>query len=401
MKPAAPVEVLHIVTRLGDDGPSRGVLWLCKYMDRTRYRLTVASMDTPSRDAVAELEELGLQAVGLGAESFFDMRSVVKIQKLIGSHRPSIVHTHCLRPDWYGRWAARLCRVPVVCSTVRNEDDLCFRAEAPAWLVPVLNAINRLSARTADLHLPVSLGVKSFVVDRLKVPPEKVTYVPNGVDLSRFRAAQGSTDTVRERLNLPRNSIVIGTVAALKPQKGLDHLLEAARLVRSRRPDAIFVVFGAGPLESSLRRKIREAEMDAGFILGGQQAHIETLLPGLDIFVLPSLWEGMPRALLEAMAAGRACVATDIGGSRELIENGRCGLIVPSGRADELALAIEALVASLELRGRLGSAASERVKQHFSAEHVAGLYADIYDKLLSVKRSTSAANERTRLRPAR
>jgi glycosyltransferase involved in cell wall biosynthesis len=139
----------------------------------------------------------------------------------------------------------------------------------------------------------------------------KIVLIPNGVDLEQFNPTAESSAYLRQIYNLPSDFLVIGTVAAFKPQKGLQYLIAAAAQVASQHPRGRFLLIGSGPQEAMIRTWIHEAGLDQVFILAAQRYDIPQLLAAMDLFVLPSLWEGMPRALLEAMAMGRPCIATD------------------------------------------------------------------------------------------
>lgn len=363
-------------------------MWLCKYLDRQKYNVTICSLSTPDPSLVRRLEdELQTRVSTVGTDHVADVRTLFRAAALINTLEPTIVHTHALRPDWYGRVAARMAKTPIVCTTVRNEDDLCYANEYgyPEPAVRALDLVNRVTARYADALIAVSEGVERYLVDRQRVEPAKVRYIPNGVDLEQFEPPAGSSDYIRELLGLPPESLIVGTVAALKQQKGLQYLLDAASQLRQAQPTAHFVLIGSGPLEGELRAWIHQHGLEGTVTLLGQREDIPTLLGGMDIFAFPSLWEGMPRALLEALAMGRPSVATDIGGSRELVIDGETGLLVPPSDAGALRDALREMLASPERRARFGQAARQRIERKFSAQSVADAHDQLYQELLDIK----------------
>lgn len=380
-----PVKVMHILPILADDGPSRVVIDLCRHLERAKYDLSICSLSNPYSGVAQNLEQqLGLHCIGLGVDRVWDMITLWMIVKAIKEIRPDIVHTHVLRPDWYGRIAARICHVPVICSTVHNEDDVCYRSDykCPPVIVHLIDRINRMTARYAQVLVAVSEGVRTYLVQRQGIAKEKIQVIPNGVDLRQYGGERASAAYLRKACDFNKDSLVVGTVAALKQQKGLQYLISAAAQVVNEHPKARFVLVGTGTMESTVRDWIKQAGLEQVFIMTGQRGDVPQLLTGMDLFVLPSLWEGMPMALLEAMSMGRACVVTDIGGPNELVEDGRSGVIVPPGDSEALAKAILRLLRDTALRVALGQAARLRVETVYSVEAVARAYDGLYQKLL-------------------
>jgi glycosyltransferase involved in cell wall biosynthesis len=204
----------------------------------------------------------------------------------------------------------------------------------------------------------------------------RVTVVPNAIDLRRTRALCSRAD-VRRRWGYGDNEQVVGTVGRLTPQKGIAHLVEAARLVCAQQPRARFIHMGAGPLGGEVGRQVAAAGLAGRFVLVGPVDDPMALLPGLDLFALPSLWEGLPIALLEAMAAGIPVVGSDVAGINEVIENNRSGLLVPPGDASAMARAISELLEDDERRVALSRAALERVR-HFDGRISAAAYRQLF-----------------------
>jgi glycosyltransferase involved in cell wall biosynthesis len=208
-----------------------------------------------------------------------------------------------------------------------------------------------------------------------------VAVIPNGLDLRRADAML-SRGLVRERWQVAGGDRVVGTVARLTPQKGIHDLIDAARLVCNERPQVRFIHMGTGPLAQSIARSLSAGGLGHRLQLVGHVRDPMSLLAGLDLFVLPSLWEGLPIALLEAMAAGLPVVATRVAGIDEVIEDGRSGLLVPPADPAALARAITELVDDDERRRCLGQGARERVRC-FDAAPFAARYRDLFLEVLT------------------
>jgi glycosyltransferase involved in cell wall biosynthesis len=221
-----------------------------------------------------------------------------------------------------------------------------------------------------------------FTSSRFK---RKVRLVPRGVKTEAFNPEVPARLHIRQQLNIPAEAVVAGCVAHLVPVKGHPTLLEAAAKV-----PGIHLLLAGKPLDAEYTRSLenlaRSLEIqDRVHFLGGVQ-DIPGLLTELDIFVLPTWgkWrmEGCPVALLEAMSSGRACIATDIPGSRDLVEPGRSGLLVPPEEVDSMAAALERLTSSPELRRRLGAGARERILQNFTIEKEVAAHIQVYEEIL-------------------
>jgi len=367
--------VLHILPRLCDDGPSHFIAGLAKSLDRSRFDIRVCSISAPT----TSYEEFPTTA--LNCDSVVDVRTLVRLRGVMRAWAPDVVHTNLLRPDWYGRVAAWSMNVPAICTTVHNEDDRAYESESGSAVRVAAEAINRMTARAAHAIVAISEGVREYVVERQKLPREKVVVIPNGVDIERFRPGPRSSH-VRDLCGFGPETIVVGALGRLAEQKGLRSLIEAAAIARRTRPELRFVVAGSGRQEAELRHLIAELGQTDAFHLIGQCDDVPAFLAGIDIFVMPSLWEGLGLALLEAMASGVACIATDIGGPREAIADRRNGLIVPPGNPARLAAAIEELAASEPLRAVYGAAARETAVSRFSSGVMAEQYMSLYDRLL-------------------
>lgn len=373
------IRVLHILPRLCDDGPSRVISMLSRHLDSRGISVQVASLSEPTRSYEH------LPTVSIGVDSVFDLRTLGRLRKTMGELRPDIVHTHMVRADWYGRVAAKLAHVRAITTTVHNEDDATYIAEYGRAACAVVEMVNRLTALLADGMIVVSEGVRRYVVERQHGDSATLTTIVNGVDVDRF-APLADRDAIRDLCGFPHNTIVFGTAAALKPQKGLKDYIEAAAILSRKRPESRFVVAGAGPQEAELRRRIGELGLADVFRLIGHSTDIPRFLSGIDVFVLPSMWEGMPLALLEAMAAARPVIVTDIGGSREAVADGVEGLIVPRADPERLASALETMCAMTEeQRAAYGAAARKRMEWKFSWRAVAEEYARFYGRLMEAK----------------
>ena len=230
-------------------------------------------------------------------------------------------------------------------------------------MAAVGRTMDRLTFPLVSRLIAVSRGVQADL-ERSGVAANRIVVIPNTFD--RTRVADPATRTaIRASWGAADSDVIVGTVALMKPQKGIRTLVEAARLALEQEPRLRFVHMGDGPLEGAARRWVDEAGLASRFHLLGRIADPMTLLPGLDVFALPSEWEGLPIALLEAMAAGLPAVGTRVSGIEDVIEDGVTGRLVPPADGAALADAILNLAGPLHRRGP--SAPPRRARSRYDA----------------------------------
>jgi glycosyltransferase involved in cell wall biosynthesis len=283
--------------------------------------------------------------------------------------RPAVFHAQRPWPIESEAWlaAARLCGVPAVVTT-----EQLFPARLPRGGV--------LRERMLDPLLHVRIAVSEHVARRVRetfgTPPHRVAVVLNGIEPAPYEA---SADPALRQALCPAGQPLVLTVAHLRAQKGLDVLVRAAADV----PHAVFAIVGEGPDREALERAIAAAGLGERVILLGSRQDVPRLLASCDIFVLPSRYEGLPLAVLEAMAAGRAVVATAIGGTSEAITDGDHGLLVPPDDAVALGAAIARLLGDPEGAQRMARRARARLLERFTAARMSAEVSTIYERLLA------------------
>jgi glycosyltransferase involved in cell wall biosynthesis len=265
-------------------------------------------------------------------------------------------------------------RVPVALASKRSLDTYPKRPDR--WACGVVNNL-------ADCVTANAEAVRRHVQAVERCRPDKIVVIPNGVDLRRFRGVQSAPTT--PPVELPHSGPILGSVARLSPKKGQATLLEAAALVSRRRPDATFVLVGEGPQRAELGAHADRLGLNGRLRFLGPVENPVPLLSRMDIFVLPSHMEGMSNALLEAMAAGRPVVATDVGGNAEVVLDGVTGLLVPPRDPCRMADALLALLDDPARAGAMGAAGRARVEDHFSAGVMVRRLEGLYRELLARK----------------
>jgi glycosyltransferase involved in cell wall biosynthesis len=298
---------------------------------------------------------------------------LARLRRFFRARGVEVVHAHNLAPLLYGGLAARLlgARRPAV---VYSEHNQIYRAGERA------RRRFRRYVRLADDVVAVSHDLRRTLVQGLKVP-RPVRVLHNGIDPRAFGDADASG--VRRELGAAPGEFLVGTAVVLSEQKGVRHLLDAARLVRAADPSIRFVVAGDGPLRPELERTAAALGLDGAVRFLGYRSDVPALIAALDAYVLPSLWEGLPLALLEALAGGKPIVATHVGGNPEVVEDGENGLLVPPRDPDALARAILALRADAAGRERMRLSNVEKFAQRFSVGSMAQAHVQLYDEIAS------------------
>ena len=238
-----------------------------------------------------------------------------------------------------------------------------------------------------DRMVSVSESTSRFCVEVEGIRPEKLITIPNGIDLDAFQSARSKNPSVhlRKQIGVDPDSIVIITVARLHPQKGHRYLLNAVPAVVAQAPKAVFVLVGDGQLRGEIEESVIKRGIDRYVRILGRRDDVPDLLHISDLFVLPSLWEGMPNAVLEAMAAGLPVVATRVDGTPEVVMHGVTGLLVPPGDAAGLADAIIRVLNDPDRRSSMGREGLRRVKEVFSTTQYVNGFTKLYYDLVQSK----------------
>jgi glycosyltransferase involved in cell wall biosynthesis/ribosomal protein S18 acetylase RimI-like enzyme len=312
-----------------------------------------------------------------------DARAFAELVSILRRERFDLVHTHNPKPGVLGRMAARVAGVPVVVNTVHGL--YATRTDRLARKMAVL-ALESLAARLSDLELYQSEEDLAWARRIGLVRPGRNELLGNGTDLSTFDPAAVSAEGVaalRAELGIPEEALVVGTVGRLVAEKGYRELFAAARKVRAGRPEVRFVALGAhepNKADAIAPGEVRAAARDV--IFAGWRDDLPAFLASVDVFVLASWREGMPRSAIEAAAMGKPLVLTDIRGCREVVRDGVEGLLVPPRNPVRLAGAIERLLSDPSLRARLGAAARARARERFDERRVTDTIVDRYQVLL-------------------
>jgi glycosyltransferase involved in cell wall biosynthesis len=376
------LNVLQVCDHLGWEGSrmhgvKRLFAWMIPRFDSSRYDVSLVSLR--KKDLSEEtLESMGIDITYLH-KSKFDPSTLTALLKVMSRKKIDILHLHGYGATTFGRIAAGLRRVPAIVHEHANLTDT-------PWFQKVADAI--LEAET-DIAIAVSQSTADFLVKARQLPPDKVKVVYLGVPLEEFSRPRGTEEIAAARagLGVHPDDFVIGCVTRLHESKGNSYLVEAARLVVDRRPAARFVLAGEGPLRADLEAQAQQLGLGGRFLFAGFVRDVPAVVSAFDVSVFPSLWEGTPLTVFEALAMGKPIVATDADGLLDVLTHDHDALIVPRRDPGALADALVRMMDEPQTRARVADAARVTARQYDIATFVRKMER-LYDLLHQVSRAT-------------
>lgn len=299
-----------------------------------------------------------------------------------------VVHTHNPVPGFLGQLAAKMAGVPIIINTIHG----FYFQERDSWLKRnFLISIEKIAAKCSDLIFSQNKeDIKTAVKEKI-CNLQKIKYLGNGIDIQKFNGERFSKEFIdkkKRELNLDSNFKIIGIIGRLVKEKGYLELFEAFKKVLNKFPDIILLVIG--PEEPKKKDKIKQNiiknyGIEKNVLFLGQRTDIDELYPLFDIFVLPSHREGFPRTIIEAQAAARPVIATDIRGCREAIDDGKTGILVPQKNSEKLAEAIGYLLLSPERAKDMGKAGRKKIEREFNEKIIFDRIKKEYVRLIEEK----------------
>lgn len=376
----ATFKVLHVI-RPAAGGMKNHLLTLIAKANRDLFELTVAC---PPGDIARDVASLGIDVIPIPLRGELspgtDITSIRILASALKERNITILHAHSSKAGLVGRLAAALAGTPVIIMTAHNS---IFYEDWPNWKKNTFAMAERLLAGRTDLILTVSNALRDELLAREGLKSNKVVTVYNGIEPEHF-TIKGERLAILKSLGLPPLGKVVGTIARLAPQKGIKYFLQAAAIL-AKRCQANFLVVGDGPLRKELEEEAAALGLQRRVVFTGERRDIPNILPVFDVFVLPSLTEGFPLTILEAMAAARPTVATSVGGIPEAIINNYTGILVPPRDPVELARSITILLKDYDKARRYGEAAHKELMQRFTTDKMVQQTELLYRRVLTEK----------------
>jgi glycosyltransferase involved in cell wall biosynthesis len=376
------LNILQVCDHLGWEGSRmHGVKrlfgWMIPRFDASRYRVSLVSLR--KKDLSEEtLESMGVDITYL-ARGKFDPRTLNDLLRVIDAKKIDVLHCHGYGATTFGRLAGALRGLPVVLHEHAN-------LTSTPWFQQIADLFLE---RFTDVAIAVSESTAEFVIKARKVRPGRVFVVYLGAPLDEFSRKRTPIDiaAVRAEHGIAPEDFAVGTITRLHDSKGNSYLVDAARKVVDQRPNAKFLLFGEGPLLDDLKAQAAALNLGDRFVFGGFVKDVARLLHGFDMSAFPSLWEGTPLTVFEAMAASRPIVATDADGLLDVLTDEHDALIVPKRNADALATAIIFMLDEPETRARLSANARDTANRFDIAAFVRKME-QLYDVLHARSKTT-------------
>jgi glycosyltransferase involved in cell wall biosynthesis len=386
------LHVLQVIANLDIGGAQEVVRTLSEGLVESGCPTVVCSFrDGPLR---AQIEQLGIPVEVLPQRRYsilafpFYVREMFAIRqalvRLVQKYEIDVIQTHLLRSlDFLVATLRFGAQRPLIFWTVHNFNFALRPEQLPRfrWLAGAKQAAHswlyRRMARWANGFIAISNDVETAIVKTIGPVQDRIAIISNGVDMRRY---QSSTDrfATRHALGFTEDDILYTVVGTLKEQKGHRYLIEAVAPLIARTPRLHILIVGDGELRGSLEAQVRAAGIEANIHFLGNRSDVAALLAASNVFVLPSLWEGLPMALIEAMASGLPVIATLVSGSQQVVEQGRSGILVSPGEVTPLRQAMEDLLADPERARLLGKAAQRRIEEAYSARRQAEEHLVLY-----------------------
>jgi len=364
--------VLHVIDSLGPGGAQEVVLNLAT-CGSARFRHSVATMH--GRGIYWDrLRGAGIRVHSLSPHKHFPAY-LATLPALILSEKPDILHCHLIPSNIIAKPLGALLGVPLAINHDHTNDP--HRGENKLLL-----ALDKASNQFARHIIAVAGACRDFLVERESIPPEKITVVPNAIDLRRFSPAAPQAAEARAALGIPAGATVLAGIGRLNPQKNFSLFLDVAAALAPQFPGLRFLIAGGGPEESMLRAKAASLGLAEKTVFAGHVADARQAYAAADILLMPSRFEGLPMALLEAMAMGVPVVASRLDGIAEVVADGSEGLLVEPGNAPAFAAAVAELLGNPTRASEISKNARAKVEARHSVECMTRAVEEIYDRFL-------------------
>ena len=385
-----PIPVLHPITRLIVGGAQENTMYTAALLDPRRFHAEVLSgpQTGPEGSLIEEVRARGVPLTILPdlrreINPWHDLKALWKLTRFIRQHRFTIVHTHSSKAGILGRVAARLARTPIVVHTVHGWS---FHDHMPAPKRALFVALERLAAPLSDALVVVTRQDIDKGLDAGIGRPEQYHLIRSAISLDRFDPAQVDRQAVRAELNIPPDAPVLGNVGRFSPQKNpLDWVRVAGRVAREI-PGCHFLLVGDGPLRSDVEAALTAEGIAGQTILTGLRRDVPQMMAAMDVFLLTSLWEGLPRVIPQAMSMEVPVVANRADGTSEAIAHGETGYLCEPDDLESHATYCLDLLRDPTHRRQMGQRGRAWATREFDVRHMVAQIADLYDSLLEGRR---------------
>lgn len=369
------MKILQLISSLGFFGAENVVVNLTKELNKSGVATFLGVFQDPRNDIQALIEKIKERRIPyqvFPCRSQFDLRTLRLIRNYVRDNDIDIIHSHGYKTNFYTLFLNSNKRVKLIATVhnwIRNDFKLRFYELIDKFVLRKFNAV-----------VVVSNDVKKRI-EKAGVNQTNIFFVNNGIDVDKF-STKTCAVTALDKTAIINKEKIIGTVGRLSAEKGQDYLIEAFSKVLRVDQHVKLLIIGDGPLKEQLVFKVKNMNLGSKVVFLGKRDDIPELLEEMDIFVLPSLVEAMPMALLEAMAAKKAVIASAVGSIPELVHDGNTGILVEAGNVDSICKAILSILNDLPKREKMGCNAYNKVRSEFSSDKMTREYLKIYNNII-------------------
>ncbi len=377
------MNVVHLTDSPFFGGPERQMLGLAVNLPSSiRTRILCFRDHASAAPFLEKLTTAGVSARMLRHANPHFARMISDVVGELREQRADVLVCHGYKADLLGWVAARIAGIPAI-SVSRGWTGHTRK-------VRLNETLDRVALRLMARVVCVSDG-QAVKVRRAGVGADRIRVIRNAIDAARFAEADPDARLALQRMFAVPRSLLVVAVGRLSPEKGFDQLITAARRVADDLPGVGFVLIGDGPHRAALEERVGAAGLEAHVVLAGFRTDVDRLMQGADVLAQSSYTEGLPNVVLEACAAGIPVVATDVGGTGEVVRDGVSGFLVPPGDADALASRLLDVLRSPELRRSMGAHGRNVVRTEFSFAHQCAQYVELFASLAAGATATPSA----------
>jgi glycosyltransferase involved in cell wall biosynthesis len=375
------IKLLFVITKLELGGAQKQLLSLIAHLGKERFQIFLFV----GQEGLLLSEALSIKGVTIiksrclerAINPIKDLLALIEIYCFVKKNNIEIIHTHSSKAGILGRLAARLAKTKVVIHTVHGWS---FNDYQPALVRGIFIWLERFSARYTHKIIVVSHYDKQKGLNNRIGEEDKYRLIRYGIDYKDF---SNSGKNARQGLGIKPDDLAVGMIACFKPQKSPMDFIRLAFLVKKSLPEVKFILVGDGVLRKRIERLIGKLNLKREVVLTGWRKDISGILSAIDVFVLTSLWEGLPITVLEALASSKPVVATHTGGIREIVVEGKTGFLVPPGNMELMSEQLIVLLKNEKLRKQIGLEARKSLDSNFKLENMVNATCALYENLLN------------------
>lgn len=372
------MRILEIVAS-SRGGAAEHIFCITKGIDRSKFDLTIVIPEDNGNVKVSDLRRLRIRVVSFNVFNRFSLKEFLNLRDFIRRGNFDIVHCHGTRAALFGRLAAILLwRRPKIFYTIHGFHVVHYRNPLKKTFLLLLE---RILNHFTDMIVCVSHFDRESVIKMRLVRNDKVKTIWNGIDIKRFRNVSLDEKVKKNELGIPPNAFLITMIGRLHPQKDYFTLISAFKLLQRGLSNFYLLIVGDGPMWEELQSYAKDLGLGDKIIFTGTRRDTPEILAVTDIFVLSTLWEGLPIVLLEAMAAAKPVIASDVCGNREVVINRETGILVPSRDPEMLAQTVIRLTKNRQMAKEMGQKGLIRVQKNFTLEEMVQKIVNLYSEL--------------------